>query len=83
MRQASDEAALLQRAHQSVHTRLGSEIKRILHLVEGWGDAVFVQALGDEEQQLALFLGEHDALADENKTRRSTDVLCLFRINVK
>src|SRR3546814_382007 len=59
MRQAADEAALLQRRDQPMDARLGLEVERVLHLVEGWRDAGVLDPLLDEHEQLVLLPGEH------------------------
>src|SRR5581483_5876575 len=59
MREALDEAALLEAADQPMNARLGLEVERLFHLLERRRDAGFTEALVDEEQQLMLFLGEH------------------------
>jgi hypothetical protein len=59
VRQAANEAALLERHHEAVDAGFGAQVERVLHLVEGGGDAGFLEALVDETQQLALFLGQH------------------------
>ena len=59
IRQAADEAALLQRRDQAVDPGLRAQVERILHLVEGGRHAGFLQAFVDEAQQLELLAGQH------------------------
>ena len=61
MRQAADEAALVERRDQPVDAGLGLQVERLLHLVEGRRHACFLHALVDEEQQLFLLCGQHQA----------------------
>src|ERR1043166_7242978 len=49
--EAPDEATLLERSDQAVDARLRSEVQRVLHLVERWGNARLLEALVDEAQQ--------------------------------
>src|SRR4051812_32587354 len=57
--QATDEAALFQRRDQAVDAGLGAQIQRILHFVEGGGNAGLFQPLVDESQEFILFAREH------------------------
>ncbi|MNE02505.1 hypothetical protein D3C80_949830 [compost metagenome] len=66
--QAADEAALLQRRDQAVDARLGRQIQRLLHLVEGGRDARFLNPFVNEHQEFVLLLGEHGRKA--SRTRR-------------
>ena len=59
VRQAADEAALLQRRDQAVDAGLGPQVERVLHLVEGGRYARFGQPLVDEAQKLELLAGQH------------------------
>ena len=54
IRQAADEAALLERHDQPMNAGFGAQIERVLHLVEGGRHARFLEALMDEPQQLGL-----------------------------
>ncbi|MNI49218.1 hypothetical protein D3C73_1038180 [compost metagenome] len=65
--QAADEAALLQRGDQAVDPRLGRQVQRLLHLVEGGRHARLADALMNEHQEFVLFLREHGG---ESRTRR-------------
>ncbi len=44
VRHAPDEATLLQRHNQAMHTRLGLQIERVLHLLERGGNTLFLEA---------------------------------------
>ena len=59
VRQAADEAALLQRRDQPVNAGFGPQIERVLHLVERGRNAGFLQPLVDEAQKLELLASEH------------------------
>ena len=65
--EAADEAAFLQRRDQAVDARLGRQVQRLLHLVEGRRNARLPDALMNEHQEFVLFLREHGA---ESRTRR-------------
>ena len=65
VRQAADEAALLQRRDQPVDAGFGAQIERVLHLVEGGRHAGFLQPLVDEAQQLELLAGQHRLVSPE------------------
>ncbi len=75
MSEPADEAALLQRADQPVNAGLRRQTQRLLHFIEGRGDAVFRQALVDEQQKFVLLPGEHGVLDVWNKTGNCTGVL--------
>src|SRR5580704_14652328 len=88
MRQAADEAALLEAADEPVDARFRLEAQRVLHFLERGRNAAIRQATVDEEQQLILFARQHgDSRAFEvvnprkgaNKTKTSVDVLVWFR----
>ena len=73
MRQAADEAALLQPADQPVDARFGTQVQRVLHFVEGGGNAGRAEALIDEHQQLVLLFRQHMILplvAEQNLNTR-------------
>ena len=55
VRQAADEAALLQRRDQPVNAGLGPQIERVLHLVEGRRHAGLLQPLVDEDSSSYCF----------------------------
>ena len=57
--QAADEAALLERRYQPVDARLGTQIERVLHLVEGGRNSGLLEALMDKPQQLGLLARQH------------------------
>jgi len=57
--QAADEAAFLQCIDQPVNAGLGSQVERILHLLERRGYATFLQPGLDETQQFLLLEGQH------------------------
>ncbi len=59
VRQAADEAALLQRRDQAVDARFRAQIQRVLHLVEGGWHACFLEPFIDEPQKLVLFARQH------------------------
>jgi len=58
-RQAAYEAALRQRRDQPVDARLGLQVERVLHFIEGRRYASFLQALVDEAQKLKLLASQH------------------------
>ena len=60
VRQAAQEAPLLQRRDQAVDAGLGGQVQGFLHLVEGRGDAGLLEPLVDEHQQFVLFAREHE-----------------------
>jgi len=62
MRQPADKAAFLQSADKAVDAGLGTEVKGVLHFVEGGGDAGRGQPLIDEHQQLVLLARQHGFL---------------------
>src|SRR5690606_31843159 len=70
-----------QRPDQAVNARLGLEIQRILHLVEGGSDAILAQTLMDEKEKLLLFLCQHRPMLPYDLC--CLLVLCLFRASVK
>src|SRR5215469_9286562 len=74
MRQSTQEAALLEASDQAMDTRLRLQPERLLHLVERWRDAVVVEALVDEHQQLVLFTGQH-RLSPRNAYQISEQIL--------
>lgn len=57
MRQAAQEAALLEAGDEAMDAGLRLQAKGLFHLVERRRYAVVVQALVDEQQQLVLFAG--------------------------
>jgi hypothetical protein len=57
VRQAAQEAALLEPGNQAVNARLGLQPKCLFHLVERGRHAVVVEALVDEQEQFVLFAG--------------------------
>ena len=71
VRQAADEAALLQCRDQAMDSGLGGKVQRILHLVEGGRNTRFLQALVDEAQQLQLLAGQHGRLPRAGIPRNS------------
>src|SRR5690606_17058169 len=96
VRQAADEAALLQAGDQAVDAGLGPEVERVLHLIKGWRDAVALQVPVDEEQKLVLLFGEHGSALPPvcrpsprrrhkiwNKTKTRLHVLVWFSHRVK
>jgi len=54
VRQAAQETALFQGGDQPVDAGLRSQVQRLLHLVEGWGDARLLDPFVDEHQQFVL-----------------------------
>ncbi len=60
--QAADEAALLERRDQPVHSRFRLEIKRFLHFLERRRDAGCFQPLLNEADQFVLLAREHAGL---------------------
>ena len=59
MRKTPDEPALFKRCDKTVDAGFGRQVQRILHLVKGWRNAGFLNALIDEEQQFLLFTSQH------------------------
>src|SRR5258708_5026628 len=59
VRQAADEAALLQPADEAVDAGFRLEAERLLHLLEGGRDAAIGQPTIDEDQQFMLFSRQH------------------------
>jgi hypothetical protein len=59
VRQAADEAALLQPGDQAVDAGLRLEAQGLLHLIEGGRNAGFAQAFLDEFQQFPLLARQH------------------------
>jgi hypothetical protein len=57
--QTAEKAALLKGCNQAVDARLGRQVQRLLHFVEGRRNARFLDPVIDEQEQFALFLGEH------------------------
>ena len=57
--QAPDEAALLERGDQPVNAGLRAQIERVLHLVEGGGNAALLEPLVNEPQQFQLLARQH------------------------
>src|SRR6516164_6685903 len=57
--ETADEAAFLQRRDQAVDPGFGTQVERVLHLVEGGRHAGLFEALVDEAQQFELFAGQH------------------------
>jgi hypothetical protein len=60
VRHAPDEAAFLESGDKAVDSRLGTQIERILHLVERRRNPAFLQSLVDETQELELFARQHN-----------------------
>jgi hypothetical protein len=79
VRQTADEAALLQRRDQPVDARLGRQVQRLLHLVEGGRHAGLLDPFMDEHQEFVLLAGEHPGASlpnlSRNKPPTSRDVL--------
>ena len=57
----ANEAALLERHDETMNSGLRPQIERVLHFVEGRRHARLLEALMDETQELALFLGQHES----------------------
>jgi hypothetical protein len=79
VRQAADEIALFERKDQTMDAGLRTQIERLLHLVEGRRDALLLQALVNEAQQLVLLLGQHDLLSPSS-TGESLRPALLFAV---
>ena len=47
-------AALLERRDQPVDAGLGAQVQRLLHLVEGRGDAILLESFVDEVQEIVF-----------------------------
>jgi hypothetical protein len=63
VRQAADEAALLQCRDQPVDARLGAQVQRFLHFVERRRHAGLLEPFMDEHEKLVLLAGEHRKFA--------------------
>jgi hypothetical protein len=50
--------------------RLGAQVERILHFVEGRWDATFAQPFVDEPQKLILFACQHVGLIPKSRSLR-------------
>jgi hypothetical protein len=59
VRQAADEAALLEPGNQPVNAGFRSEAQRLLHLVERGGNAAHFHVAFDKAQQLELLFRQH------------------------
>src|SRR5262249_4207355 len=59
VRQAADEAALLERGDQPVDARLRAQVERVLHLVEGGRHPALLEPLVDEPQEFELLARQH------------------------
>jgi hypothetical protein len=59
VRQAADEAALLERRDQTMNAGFGAQVERILHLVERRRNACFLQALMNKTKQFCLLARQH------------------------
>ena len=59
IRQAADEAALLQRRDQPVNAGLGAQVERVLHLVEGGRNSGLFEALMDKTKEFSLLARQH------------------------
>src|SRR6266576_1148276 len=55
----ADEAAFFQCGNEAMDAGLRTQVERILHLIEGWRYAGFLQAFVDEAQQFELFSSQH------------------------
>jgi hypothetical protein len=73
--QAADEAALLERRDQPVDARLGRQVQRLLHLVEGGGDAGLLDPFVDEHQQLVLLAREHVRPRQSSRNKPQTSAM--------
>ena len=63
VRQAADEAALLQRRDQPMHAGLALEVERFLHFLERGGNARLLQLALDEQKEFVLLGRQHQALS--------------------
>src|SRR5262249_18900718 len=59
IRQAADEAALLECRDQTMNAGFGAQVERILHLVERGRNACFFQALMDKTKEFCLLARQH------------------------
>src|SRR6266581_3507577 len=57
--QPPDEAALLERGDQPVNAGFRAQVERVLHLVEGGGNAALLEPLVNEPQQFQLLARQH------------------------
>jgi hypothetical protein len=74
--QAAQEAALLQGGDQAVDAGLGGQVQRVLHLVEGGGDARLLQPLVDEHEQFVLLAREHGPSSTLNAEQTANVLRC-------
>ena len=59
VRQAADEAALLQPGYQAVYARFGFQVKGILHLIERRRYACLIKPFVDEVEKFVLLARQH------------------------
>jgi len=57
--QAANETALFERRNEPVNAGLRAKVQCILHLVEAWRNAAFLDPLMDEHQQFMLLSRQH------------------------
>ncbi len=80
--QALDEAALLQSLDQTVDSRLGAQVQRVLHLVEGRRHAGLLQPLVHEHEEFVLLARQHgeDPVPGESRcgTKHEQDYIVLY-----
>ena len=57
--QAANKAAFFERRNQAVDARLGAQIERVLHLVEGRWNSGLLESLMDKTQELSLLACQH------------------------
>ena len=78
--QPADEAALLQRRDQPVDAGFRREIQRILHFVEGRGDAGLLQPLMNEEEKFMLLARQHRSFPRESNVKQNQNKHYLFQL---
>jgi len=81
MREPPQEPALLESGDQAVDARFRRQVERLLHFVEGWRDAGFLDAFVNEHQKFVLFAREHRRLASSGRpeqTKNDGGVLWVF-----
>jgi hypothetical protein len=83
VRQAAQEAPLLEGGDQPVDAGLGGQVQGFLHLVEGRRDPGFLDPLMDEHEQFVLFAREHRQALGTNQKRLGMFSRCSCRMSSK
>ena len=75
VRQAADEAALLERRDQPMNARFGAQVERVLHLVEGRRNSGLLEPLMDKTQEFSLLAREHRRFPIGRPSRRPKQIM--------